>query len=106
MEPIHKSTLRGKGPSEKLSVDELAEALYEGTPHLSNLAEKLARQHGRAGALTYYALTSGDVRNFWRGIAAQLIQHASEWEPNEGSACVLSDRERQRLADMPQVKWE
>lgn len=88
---------------EWLTVDQLAEALYEGTPHLQNLAEKLARIHGKAEALTFYRMTSEDVRNFWRMIAKQLIDHASEWEPNQGSACVLSERERTRLRGLPRV---
>lgn len=88
----------------KLTVDQLAEALYEGTPHLSNLAEKLARQHGKAGALTFYSMNSEVVRNFWRGLAKQMIDHAAEWEPNVGSSCVLSKRELVRLAALPAVE--
>lgn len=88
----------------RLTVDQLAEALYEGTPHLQNLAEKLARQHGQAGALTFYGMNSEGVRNFWRGLAKQLIDHAAEWEPNDGSACVLSKRERARLNALPRVE--
>lgn len=87
----------------KLTVDQLAEALYEGTPHLQNLAEKLARQYGKAGALSFYGLMGPNVRNFWRGIAKQLIEHAAEWEANQGCACVLSDRERERLRNLPRV---
>lgn len=87
----------------KLDVEELAEALYEGTPHLHNLAEKLARHHGKAGALSFYAMMGDDIQNFWRGIAKQLIDHAKEWQPNEGSACVLSDRESARIAALPRV---
>ena len=88
----------------KLTVDQLAEALYEGTPHLANLAEKLARQHGKAGALTFYSMMSEDVRNFWRQLAQQMITHAAEWEANQGSACILSNRERVRLAQLPRIK--
>lgn len=88
----------------RLSVDQLAEALYEGTPHLQNLAEKLARQHGKAGALTFYGMNSEVVRNFWRGLAKQMIDHAAEWEPNVGSGCVLSKRELVRLAALPKVE--
>lgn len=97
-------TLMGKKRFEQLTLDELACALYEGTPHLSNLAETLARQHGKAGALTFYAMMGADVQNFWRGIAKQLIDHAKEWCPNDGSACVLSDTERRRLAALPRVE--
>lgn len=97
------SVFRIKDHKAKLTVEHLAEALYEGTPHLQNLAEKLARQHGTAGALTFYGLMGDDVRNFWRLIAKQLIDHASEWQPNEGGACVLSDKERARLKALPRV---
>jgi hypothetical protein len=93
-----------KKPSDaKLTVDELANCLYEGTPHLQNLAEKLARQHGKAGALSFYGLMGADVQNFWRGIAKQIIDHSKEWEENNGSCCVLSERERNRLKDLPRV---
>ena len=68
---------------------------------LEILAEKLARQHGRAGALTFFDMMGADVRNFYMQIAQQLIDHAKEWEPNQGSACVLSEKERQRLAALP-----
>lgn len=87
----------------KLTIDQLAEALYEGTPHLQNLAEKLARQHGKAGALTFYGLMGDDVRNFWRGIAKQMIDHAAQWQENRGSACVLSEAERIRLKALPRI---
>ena len=87
----------------KLTLDELACALYEGSPHVQNLAEKLARTHGQAQALTFYDMMGDDVQNFWRGIAKQLIDHAKEWLPNEGSACRLSEREQQRLFRLPRV---
>ena len=87
----------------KLTTDQLAEALYEGMPHLQNLAEKLARQHGRAGALTFYGMMGDDVRNFWRGLAQQMIDHAAEWQENVGSGCVLSEREKARLKALPRV---
>ena len=86
---------------EKLSVRELADALYEGLPHVQNLAEKLARQHGRAEALSFFNMMGEDVQNFWMGIAQQLIDHASQWEANQGSACVLSTTEMNRLAKLP-----
>lgn len=89
--------------SAKLTTDQLAEALYEGLPHLRNLAEKLACQHGAAGALTFYGMMSDDVQNFWRGIAQQMIDHAKEWQANVGSACVLSASERARLKALPRV---
>lgn len=100
---LDNSVLRVRDHSAKLTLDQLAEALYEGTPHLRNLAEKLARQHGKAGALSFYGLMGEDVQNFWRGIARQVIDHAAEWEPNQGSGCVLSERERARLKSLPRV---
>jgi hypothetical protein len=103
MTNFDKSVLRVRDHGAKLTVDQLAEALYEGTPHLQNLAEKLARHHGKAGALSFYGLMGDDVQNFWRGIAQQLIDHAQEWETNSGSSCVLSDKERDRLRALPRV---
>lgn len=88
-----------------LTVGELACAMYEGMPHVQNLAEKLARNYGRdVQALTFFDMMGPDVQNFWMGIAKQLIDHAKEWEPNEGSACVLSKRERKRLKELPRVE--
>lgn len=89
--------LHDKGREDKLSEEELACALYEGTQHVQNLAEKLARQHGKAGALTFYDLTGAEVRAFWRSIAKQLIEHSRHWLENEGSCCILDDEERTRL---------
>lgn len=103
MQDFKDSVMQVQDHNAKLTVDQLAEALYEGTPHLQNLAEKLARQHGAAGALTFYGMMGDDVRNFWRGIAKQIIDHASEWQKNEGGACVLSDKERARLRSLPRV---
>lgn len=97
------SVLKVRDHAAKLTLDQLAEALYEGTPHLQNLAEKLARHHGQAGALSFYGLMGDDVQNFWRGIAKQMIDHAAEWEGNKGSSCNLSRRERDRLAALPRV---
>lgn len=97
------SVLAVKDHRTKLTVSQLAEALYEGTPHLQNLAEKLARQHGKASALSFFALMGDDVQNFWRSIAKQIIDHAAEWEQNQGSACILSERERTRLKSLPRV---
>ena len=98
------SVLKIQDHNAKLTVDQLAEALYEGMPHLQNLAEKLARQHGKAGALTFYGMMSDDVQNFWRGIAKQMIDHSAQWQKNEGSACMLSDQERARLKTLPRVE--
>jgi len=97
------SQLRNRRNADTLTVEELACALYEGTGHLQNLAEQLARQHGRASALTYYDMMNDDVQNFWRGIAQQLIEHASHWEENQGSACCLDEEERARLAALPRI---
>lgn len=104
MPGIRNSTLRSKHNDDKLDVAELAEALYEGTPHLRNLAEKLARQHGDAGALTFFTMMGEDVPNFWMGIAQQLIDHSKHWLSNEGSACRLDDSEQRRLFDLPRVE--
>lgn len=97
------ASLLVKNPDDELTLGELACALYEGTPHLHDLAEQLARQHGKAGALTFYGMMGDDVQNFWRGIAKQLIDHGKEWLPNEGSGCVLSPKESKRLAELPRV---
>ena len=75
----------------------LAEALYEGLPTLSNLAEEMARQYGKAGALSFFNMMGEDVQFFWCGIARQIIEHSKEWEANQNSACVLSKKERERL---------
>lgn len=101
-----KRSVMTKSREETLSVDDLAEALYEGTPHLQNLAEKLAREHGQADALCFYRMQDDDVQNFWRGIARQLIDHSREWEPNDGSCCVLSKREQKRLAQLQREEVE
>lgn len=86
-----------------MNIDELAEALYEGKPTLHNLAEELAREHGKASALSFFGLMGDNVQNFWRGIAKQLIDHAKEWEPNVGSGCVLSQKELKRIRELPRV---
>jgi hypothetical protein len=85
----------------KLSVKELAEALYEGLPHVQNLAEKLARQHGEAEALTFFNMMGEDIQNFWMHIAQQLIDHARCWQKNSGSACVLNPEESKRIHELP-----
>ena len=90
----------------KLSIAELACAMYEGMPHVQNLAEKTARNYGRAEALTFFYMMGSDVQNFWMGIAKQIIDHSKEWEKNQGSACVLSERESKRLAELPRVVEE
>ena len=89
---------------DKLDVDELACALYEGTPHLQNLAENMARKYGKeCQALSFFDMMGEDVQNFWRGIARQIIEHSKEWEANQGSACCLSKRELKRLKALPRI---
>lgn len=90
----------------KLNIQELACALYEGTRHVQNLAEKTARTYGKAGALTFFDMMGDDVQNFWRGIAKQIIDHSKHWEGNDGSACVLANAEQKRLAELPRVTME
>lgn len=92
------------GTGEKLTINELACALYEGTSNVQNLAENLARSHGnKVQALTFYDMMGEDVQNFWKGIAKQLIDHAKEWQLNIGSSCVLSEKESKRLSELPRV---
>lgn len=90
----------------KFTINSLAKALYEGLPSLQNLAEEMARQHGKAGALSFFELMGEDVQSFWKDIARRIIEHSKEWEPNQGSACILSERERKRLYKMRLVKKE
>ncbi len=90
-----------KKADQQLSPFELAMALYEGTPHLQNLAEKLAQQHGEAQCICPFVLAGEEIQNFWMGIAQQLIDHSKEWMKNNGSSCVLSEKEVQRLAKLP-----
>lgn len=94
-------TVMTKDVDSKLEVRDLAEALYEGTPHLRNLAEKLAREHGKADAITFFNMAAVHVQNFWCNIAQQLIDHASKWEENQGSGCVLAAEETVRLMKLP-----
>lgn len=93
--------LRHKKSDELLTVKELACALYEGTPHLQNLAEKLARQHGKASALTFFGMMGEDVQNFFMNIAQQLIDFGKGWEENNGSACVSSKELEETLKAAP-----
>ncbi len=97
-------SLRHMDISNKLSLEELACALYEGTPHIQNLAEKLARQHGKAEALSFYDMMGDDIQNFWKSIAKQIIEHSKHWLENNGSCCVLDDDESQRLKELPRVR--
>ena len=99
------NSLMLKTTNEKLTRDELACALYEGTQHLQNLAEKLARQHGDGTeALTFYDMMWPEVQNFWKLIADQLIEHASAWGPNEGSGCCMKPGEHEKLKALPRAK--
>lgn len=89
------------GKDEKLSEDELACALYKGMPHLQNLAEKLARQHGKAGVLSFYDLMGTGVQAFWKSIARQLIDHSKHWLVNDPSGrCCLDHEETVRLEEL------
>jgi hypothetical protein len=97
-------SLMAKQPNDKLTRDELACALFEGSPHVANLAEKLARQHGQADALTYFDMMGEEVKNFYKLIADDLIDHASHWLPNKGSSCVLGGEEVARLKSLPRAR--
>ncbi len=94
--------LNGKKPGETLTVEELAEAMYEGAPHVQNLAETLARQHGQAGALCFFGMQYEEVRAFWTNIARQIIEHSKHWKENDGCCCVLDDEELARLRSLPE----
>jgi hypothetical protein len=94
----------GFKPGHVPTVDELAEALYEGSHQISNLAEEMARRHGKAQALSFYPLMGSNVQNFWKSIAAQIIAHSKHWLPNEGSGCVLDRQEADRLSKLPRIK--
>lgn len=61
----------------KLTVRQLAEVMYEGTQHVENLAEKLARQHGNVKALTFFNMMPEYVQNFWISIAQKLIDFSA-----------------------------
>lgn len=64
---------------EKLSVEHLAEALYEGSPHLEFLMHKLARQYGEPGAiLPHWLAQSEECKDFWRSVAVLAVRYAIE----------------------------
>lgn len=86
---------------QKLTVKQLAEALYEGTPHLQNLAETMARQHGQVGGLTWFAMMPEDVQNYFFHIAQQLIDFGKGWTKNEHSATVLTPEFKKLIAELP-----
>ena len=90
-----------KIPNHEHTVESLAEALYEGLPTVQNLAENMARQHGRAGALSFFGLMAPEVQFFWLDIASQIIEHSKEWKRNDPSGCcILSKKETDRLRIM------
>lgn len=95
-------SLSKKKHDEILTIEELACALYEGFPHLQNLAEKLARQHSGAGALTFFDMNYPEVKNFWMNIAQQIIDHSKGWEPRQSGGCGLKPDELERLKTLPQ----
>jgi len=92
-----------KAKTLKDDIGKLAYDLYEGTPALQNLAEELARKHGKAQALCPFIMQSENVQNFYRTIAKMLIDHSKQWEPNQGCCCTLDPHERERLANLPRV---
>lgn len=61
-----------------LTEEQLGCALYEGLPHVQNLAEKLVRQHSKTEAIPFFDMHSEDEKQFWYGIARQLIEHATK----------------------------
>ena len=85
----------------ELTVGELACAIYEGMPHVQNLAEKMARQHGKADALTWFDMMGEDVQNYFFHIAQQLIDFGKGWQENNGSCCVSTEELRQKLKELP-----
>ena len=94
--------LSKKNPkTDKLTVGELACAIYEGMPHVQNLAEKMARQHGKAGALTWFDMMGEDVQNFFLHIAQQLIDFGAGWEESTGSSCQPSEELMKTLRELP-----
>jgi hypothetical protein len=73
-------------PDSPLTREQLAVALYEGTPQLSNLAEKMARQYGdHCQAIPFYTMTGQDIRDFWLSIAGQIIEHSKGYGPHDES---------------------
>lgn len=92
-----------KKPGNTLSIMELAEALYEGSGHLYNLAESLARQHGAAEALPFFGMTSDDVRAFWCDIARQLIEHSQKWQ--RGPELDLGEQARLKASFTENTIW-
>lgn len=63
----------------KLTVEELAEALYEGSPHLEFLMHNLAKQYGDPeGVLPPWYGQSQTAKDFWRSVAILCIKFAME----------------------------
>jgi len=56
--------------------------------------------YGKAGALSFFDMMGKDVQFFWKDIAQQIIEHSKEWQENERSCCVLSEKERTRLEQL------
>lgn len=61
----------------KLSVEELAEALYEGAPHLEFLMHNLARQYGDPkGMLPPWYAQNDQCKDLFRSVAILLVKYA------------------------------
>ena len=61
----------------KLTIEELAEALYEGTPHLEFLMHKMARQYTDPGTvLPPWCAQNDNCKDFWRLIAVNIQEYA------------------------------
>ena len=63
----------------KLSTEQLAEALYEGSPHLEFLMHNLARQYRDPKAvLPPWCGQSDSAKDFSRGVATLMIKFSLE----------------------------
>lgn len=89
--------MRQEAKAGDLTPEELACAMYEGLPIVQNLAEELARKHGKAEALCPFDNQYSEVKKFWIDIATRIINHSKEWLPNESSCCVLSNSELEKI---------
>lgn len=60
----------------KLTIEELAEALYEGSPHLEFLAHKLCRDYRDPKAILppWYAQAEHE-KDFWRHTTLMIVKH-------------------------------
>ena len=63
----------------KLSTEELAEALYEGSPHLEGLMQKLAQSYRGPGVVVppWYG-QSDNCKDFFKSVATLLIKFSLE----------------------------